>query len=320
MRLRFGRCRSAFTLIELLVVIAIIAVLIGLLLPAVQKVRDAAARMECGNNLKQIGLAIHGYADTKRGKLPPMFDHFPGMGWATFWYSILPNLEQDNVYNRSKGLNNQSWGGGNHAAVIPTYLCPSDPTNNNGLCKSGAANWAATSYAPVAQLFNESQVRIPSTGVLIQCPQYGLGNIPDGTSNSIAVVERFGSLTYYDWSNAWNYPASGNPGTWGWSSGGSFYGGFFGGTSVNAPGSNIYSPGMAPNFNLNLPQINPPVRAPSGSTIPAHPFTAQTGHTGSMQVLLLDSHVRGVSSGISQTTWNNAIFPDDGQILGADWN
>src|SRR5579885_677191 len=97
----------AFTLIELLVVIAIIAILIGLLLPAVQKVREAANRAQCQNNLKQMGLAIANASDTNQNKMPPLLGYYPGQYftssgtslWGSPFISILPFIEQQNLYN-----------------------------------------------------------------------------------------------------------------------------------------------------------------------------------------------------------------------------
>ena len=133
------RNRRAFTLIELLVVIAIIAILIGLLLPAVQKVREAAARMACANNEKQLLLSIHNYAGAMNDALPPANFYQvvnPQTGNAaegSAFYALLPYYEQGNLFTLyTQDRPDAGYLGAQFVPLNPIHVCPSDPTTNPG--------------------------------------------------------------------------------------------------------------------------------------------------------------------------------------------
>jgi prepilin-type N-terminal cleavage/methylation domain-containing protein len=198
--MRARTVRIAFTLIELLVVIAILAILTGLLLPAVQKVREAASRVKCQNNLKQMGLGLHNFHDVNR-TLPPGYiasesyvngatDTSPGWAWGAY---LLPYLEQQNLYNQYN-LSQPVPNSPAIASVVNTFLCPSDITPSAAFAVTDSS-WGTVCLAPPSSYAaccggGISTTAASGNGVFYRNSQSRLTDITDGTSNTIFIEER----------------------------------------------------------------------------------------------------------------------------------
>jgi prepilin-type N-terminal cleavage/methylation domain-containing protein/prepilin-type processing-associated H-X9-DG protein len=307
-----SKYRRGFTLVELLVVIAIIGVLVALLLPAVQAAREAARRMRCQNNLKQIGLASHSHHDVT-GELPRAYSPITGLSWHV---NILPYIEQQSLYNQfdtttannthTSANRNDPYG----LIIIPTYQCTSCPVkrqafggvnNTNGpsdLIPPNTGSPAAVPHYygvngprggnyPVGTGLHEG-VPAATSGIFQRDGTIRMARITDGTSNTIMVAEMSWVSTPY----GTRFRT--------WVRGGDEYAGIIAGRpSFVVSCRNVTNP-INSIFNANL--IVPYNDVPFGSM-----------HSGGMNVCLGDGSVRFLSQNVGMTTYRALASRDEGE-------
>jgi prepilin-type N-terminal cleavage/methylation domain-containing protein len=278
--------RRAFTLIELLLVIAIIAVLLGLLLPAVQKTREAMKRVEGANKLKQIGLAFSQYAQTHNGQLPASTDT------RSPFYHILPWLEHGSfwadVENGQRGFNDDY--------EMKVYFSPADPTLTTPTSKRGTASYCYNAQIFIGKegIFAGRKVTYPANASLTE------KFIPDGLSNTILVAE--------------HYAFGCNNAKFSWALGGptvrsNLIPGYLRRSSFADVDDVVPSPVQTPTVAF---QVRPTIAE-------CDPRVPQTPYSGGLLVTLADGSVRLVGAGITPGTFWAAVTPAGGEVLGLDW-
>jgi prepilin-type N-terminal cleavage/methylation domain-containing protein/prepilin-type processing-associated H-X9-DG protein len=303
-----ARRRFAFTLIELLVVIAIIAILIALLVPAVQKVRAAASRAQCTNNMKQIGVAVHNFHATFK-VLPPLsaasatsyttasrFKNFKG--WTAHVF-FLPYVEQEPLYKIAYARKDFDYIGPYpnptvYGQVIPLYICPADNTSPNrmGVVTGNAEQFAGGSYVANYLVFGNPLAKSqPDPNGAARIPV----EMPDGTSNVVFFGERYLKC-----------------GTCPTSEAGCL-------SPLWADANDIWRPDLCSTARYVTPPNCPLFQAEVNWRSGCEKDRCQTLHSGVLNVLLGDGSVRGVSSNCSALTWAQACDPRDGNALGSDW-
>jgi prepilin-type N-terminal cleavage/methylation domain-containing protein len=298
--------RRAFTLIELLVVIAIIAVLIALLLPAVQQARESARRTQCKNNLKQLGLAVHNYADAFR-VFPPGHIYTPNCQWSSWVLQILPNIDQAARYNQWNYA--QQWWQQSSASTNVTQMnlsaltCPSDivvPTfvaafgsRGNYAGNVGVGYYVRSVVSPYQPgLSNGSTFLLGPLGIN---SSFRFGDITDGSSNTALFSEVRKILGTSQDSRGC---------MWGDS------------------GQNLYTHLYGPNALVNdqietgVNTTSAPMTAVGNGTSAQYQILARSMHTGGVHTSMCDGSVRFVSNNVDLTTWKAVGTINAGETLG----
>lgn len=309
--------RLGFTLIELLVVIAIIAVLIGLLVPAVQKVRSAAARMQSQNNAKQLTMAAHNYHDTNN-TLPPLADRVKGpsstSNFAALHYFLLPYIEQEPLYKLGQNNNGVWENSPNNVASnkVKTFISPRDPSMPLDIWKeSNGGTWAVCNYGANHAIFG-----IPCTATTI--PGKGFASILDGTSNTVAFAEQYGRCGLGEpdttsgaspnnfFHKLWGYRVN-----WRWERGPYFDTRLMSSSMAGTAQANNSACTCVATSVAAVPQNVPSVQA-------CNPYFVQALSSDGCVISMMDGSVRTVNSNVNATTWVRALWPSDGFPLG-DW-
>jgi prepilin-type N-terminal cleavage/methylation domain-containing protein len=313
--------RRGFTLIELLVVIAIIAILVGLLLPAVQKVREAAARTRCSNNLKQMGLALHNYHDA-HGSLPPGYYYVPppgtlpppgnkalaidrpnpkvfsipqspGWGWAAY---LLPYVEQDNLYKQidfNLPVESPSCLA-QRTTTLAVYTCPSDQftgvytvyTITAQELAQAATNSYAANFGANRQLTNKPD---QGDGVLYRNSRTRLTDITDGTSTTLALGERAALFTQAPWAGAMT-----------------------GGALRTTPGAPVLRSHLEPSMVFPLAQAGTHVLESNRS----EPYDFFSPHRNLVQFVFADGSVHALNTAVNLSVFQALATREGGEPLG----
>jgi prepilin-type N-terminal cleavage/methylation domain-containing protein len=284
--------REGYSLLELLVVIAILALLLGLLLPAVQKVREAAARMTCANNLKQIGTACHNYHDAHDSMMPPGVGYV-GPAYGTGYLHLLPYLEQDNLSKKATGPGGGVWAGFGEVRgqEVKVLICPADPTAHDKVWANGTL-WGPASYGGNAQVF--CQVDSKGFFVGIDARPNLTRSFPDGTSTTILFAEKYARCENFV------FP----------------YGGTRWAYDVLGPTTLPLHPAIAVSWTDSSigPNASFQVRPAEGR---CDTSLASTPHQ-SINALMADGSVKAVSPGLAPGMWWAMLTPNGGEVVVVD--